>query len=304
MTDVLDADAAWSLVRGLADAVSGGTAPPARVRGAAGHLLVLDAEGGWHTQPPPGPEARALLDLYLPLAVRPDYVVGQIGQSLDGRVATESGRSHYVTGPEDIVRLHRLRALVDAVIVGAGTAVSDAPRLTVRLVEGTHPARIVLDPNGRVPPEGPLFTDADARTLWVRGGTPATGLADHVEVIAPPEHARAAPVPPGALLALLRERGYRRILVEGGGVTVSRFLEAGALDRLHVTVAPLIIGSGRQGLSLPVIDELEAALRPVCRHFALGADVLFDLDLRAGSDGPSDSSAPTGGAADPPDRSA
>ncbi len=301
MNASLDAAAAWSLVRAVAGAVSDGSAPPARVRDASGHLLVLDDEGGWHTQPPPGPEARAILDLYLPLAARPDYVVGQIGQSLDGRVATESGRSHYVTGPEDIVRLHRLRALVDAVIVGAGTAVSDAPRLTVRLVEGEHPTRIVLDPNGRVPPEGPLFTDADAPTLWIRDGTPEAGLPGHVEVIAPPERGRAGSVPPGALIALLRGRGYRRILVEGGGITVSRFLEAGALDRLHVTVAPMIIGSGRQGLSLPVIDELDAALRPACRHFALGADILFDLDLRAGSGSPSTASAATGV---PPNRSA
>lgn len=301
MNALLDAASAWSLMRALADRGAAGATPPTRVHDASGNRLVLDGGGGWSTQPLPAPDARAILDLYLPLAAGPDYVLGQIGQSLDGRVATESGRSHYVTGPEDIVRLHRLRALVDAVIVGAGTAVSDAPRLTVRLVEGGNPARIVLDPNGRVPPEGPLFTDAAAPTLWVRDGTPEVGLPDHVEVIAPPERAHAGSVPPEALIALLRGRGYRRILVEGGGVTVSRFLEAGALDRLHVTVAPMIIGSGRQGLSLPVIDELDAALRPACRHFALGADILFDLDLRAGPGGPSTASGGTGG---PPNRSA
>lgn len=303
MNALLDTAAAWSLVRALADRVSEGSTPPTHVHDASGNRLILDGERGWSTQPSPAPEARDVLDLYVPLAARPDYVLGQIGQSLDGRVATESGKSHYVTGPDDIVRLHRLRALVDAVIVGAGTAVSDTPRLTVRRAEGSNPARVVLDPNGRVAPEGPLFTDDTAPTLWVRRGTPETALPDHVAVIVPPESDGRGHVPPRALLALLRARGYRRILVEGGGVTVSRFLEAGALDRLHVTVAPMIIGSGRQGLSLPVIDELGAALRPACRHFALGADILFDLDLRAGSRAPSESSAVAGGPADAPNRS-
>jgi riboflavin biosynthesis pyrimidine reductase len=70
------------------------------------------------------------------------------------------------------------------------------------------------------------------------------------------------------------------VLVEGGGITVSRFLAAGVVDRLHVTVAPLLIGSGRPALTLEPIDTLRQALRPRCRHFHLGDDILFDLDLR------------------------
>ena len=69
------------------------------------------------------------------------------------------------------------------------------------------------------------------------------------------------------------------ILVEGGGVTVSRFLEAGLLDRLHLTVAPILMGSGRRGITLPPIETLDQALRPPCRHFSLGDDLLFDMDL-------------------------
>jgi riboflavin biosynthesis pyrimidine reductase len=85
------------------------------------------------------------------------------------------------------------------------------------------------------------------------------------------------------LLDQLRSRGLRRILVEGGGVTVSRFLQAGLLDRLHLTVAPLLIGSGRPSITLDPIADLDQALRPACRRFTLGEDVLFDLDLRSGS---------------------
>ena len=83
------------------------------------------------------------------------------------------------------------------------------------------------------------------------------------------------------MLAALRDRGCRRFLIEGGGVTVSRFLDAGAVDRLHVAVAPLLIGSGRPAFTLAPIATLEQAIRPACRVFRLGDDVLFDLDLHA-----------------------
>ena len=82
-----------------------------------------------------------------------------------------------------------------------------------------------------------------------------------------------------AVLDLLAARGARRVLVEGGGATVSRFLAAGALDALHVVVAPMLIGSGRQGIDLPAISTLDAALRPRTRHLALGEDMLFELRL-------------------------
>ncbi len=75
-------------------------------------------------------------------------VVGQIGQSLDGRIATESGHSKYINGPAGLAHLHRLRALVDAVVVGVGTAIADDPQLTVRRVAGPQPARVVIDPEG------------------------------------------------------------------------------------------------------------------------------------------------------------
>src|SRR6201991_2834844 len=78
-------------------------------------------------------------------------VVGQLGQSLDGRIATETGHSHYINGPAGLAHLHRLRALVDAVVVGIGTALADNPQLTVRRVSGPHPARVVIDTRGRLP---------------------------------------------------------------------------------------------------------------------------------------------------------
>jgi riboflavin-specific deaminase-like protein len=165
------------------------------------------------------------------------------------------------------------------VIVGAGTVALDDPRLTVRAVEGENPVRVVLDPDDRLRPDRHVFADGAARTLVVRrAGAEAAATSRWGEVVMLP----AGPdgFDPAAVLEALRARGLRRVLVEGGGVTVSRFLQAGLLQRLHVTVAPLLIGSGRPSLTLPPIVALSEALRPRCRHVLLGEDLLFDLDLR------------------------
>ena len=204
--------------------------------------------------------------------------VGQIGQSLDGRIATETGHSHYINGPAGLAHLHRLRALVDAVVVGVGTAVADDPQLTVRHVAGPNPARVVIDPSGRLPAKARLLAPDGARRLIVT----ATGLAARpvgVEVIALSNDGGG--IEPAAILAALAERGFRRVLIEGGADTVSRFLSAGCLDRLHVVVAPIILGSGRAGLALPPIERADQALRAPMRTHRLDDEVLFDVDLSA-----------------------
>jgi len=272
---------------------------PAEVQ-AGPSILSFRATGEWESSGSVTPGAMQLLDLYTPLLVPDELVIGQMGQSLDGCIATASGHSHYVTGPEDIRRLHRVRALVDAVVVGVGTAIADDPRLTVRAVEGPNPVRVVLDPGGRLPSDARLLSDAASPVIVIRregrgGGGASTGsrpggeisdgnlwltLPVSVDESSPAHSVARDGFLPADVIALLRERGLRRILVEGGGITVSRFLRAGVLDRLHVTVAPLIVGEGRSGLSLPAVATLNDALRPRSRRFLLGEDVLFDLDLR------------------------
>ncbi len=294
----LDEAAAWALVRAAVPHSALETGPRRVAHPSRPELwLELSESGGWDLSAPPTPAARDLLDLYLPLTSGPDFVIGQLGQSLDGRIATVSGRSHYITGPEDIRRLHRLRALVDAVIVGAGTVAQDDPLLTVREVEGENPVRVVLDPDGRLGKDRRVFSDRAARTLVMRRATAPPGRSrvprdqrPGAGEVSPEDGSRAPEVltlsasdpegfEPGAVLEALRARGLRRVLVEGGGVTVSRFLDAGLLDRLHLTVAPLLMGSGRPGITLPQIESPDQSLRVRCRHVPLGDDLLFDLDL-------------------------
>jgi riboflavin biosynthesis pyrimidine reductase len=152
----------------------------------------------------------------------------------------------------------------------------------VRHVEGANPVRVILDPRRRLGVERRVFSSADAPTLLVCAAEHASaGGARHglAEVVAVP--AEGGRLRLDALLTLLRARGLNAVFVEGGGATVSRFLEEGLLDRLHVAIAPLVTGSGRPGLSLPARDKIADCLRPRHRVFAMGGDVLFDCDLRA-----------------------
>jgi diaminohydroxyphosphoribosylaminopyrimidine deaminase/5-amino-6-(5-phosphoribosylamino)uracil reductase len=205
-------------------------------------------------------------------------VVGQFGQSIDARIATASGHSHYINGPAGLAHLHRLRALVDAVVVGVGTALADDPQLTVRRVAGPNPARAVIDPRGRLPANARLFAADGVRRLVLTGKRTRLELPG-VEVVR--LQARDGQIAPAAMLAALAERGFRRILIEGGADTVSRFLAAGCLDRLHVVIAPIIIGAGRASVMLPPIERLDKALRVPIRTHVLGDEVLLDCDLGA-----------------------
>ena len=203
--------------------------------------------------------------------------IGQLGQSLDGRIATEAGRAQFINGTQGLTHLHRLRALVDAVVVGAGTVRADDPQLTVRHCTGPNPVRVVIDPSGCLPASARLFAeDGVPRLVILRRdagepaapGVEAVRLSDTDGVFAPAD-----------ILAILAARGLRRVLIEGGAATLSRFVAAGALDRLHVVVAPVILGDGLPGLRLPPLGHRDAARRVPMRAHLMGEEVLLDCDL-------------------------
>lgn len=253
---------------------------------------VLDwhPDTGWQPRLSASDLLSELLSLYLPICsatrARP-IAVGHLGQSLDGFIATESGDSQFVTGRANVVHMHWLRGLCDAVVVGAGTVAADDPQLTTRHVEGPHPLRVVFDPSRRLHAGYRVFTDAAAPTLYVCREEHIKRDETHVGLA---EIAGLTSTMPGgapaALLCLLRKRGCARVFVEGGGVTVSAFLDAHLLDRLHLAVAPVIIGSGRPAIRLRPPAELRDCPRPAYRVYRMGGDVLFDCDLRAGEPEP------------------
>ena len=274
--------AAWRALLAAAAAARASPAPLGRPDSLA---WLAPGGAGWTVAAGAPAAVRPLLELYAPVCApageRP-LTIAHLGQSLDGWIATESGDSYYVTGPDNVVHLHRLRALCDAVVVGAGTIACDDPLLTVRHVEGANPLRVIIDPRRRLDAERRVFA-GDAPTLLVYGDdAPCARALGEAEIVALP--LRAGSLDLVALLAELRERGCRAVFVEGGGATVSSFLEADLLDRLQIAIAPLVIGGGRAGLSLPARERIAECLRPAHRVFTMGADVLFDCDLRAPRD--------------------
>ncbi|MFC0383985.1 RibD family protein [Muricoccus vinaceus] len=206
-------------------------------------------------------------------------VIGRLAQTLDGRIATLGGSSQWIGGRGDILHTHRLRALCDAVVVGAGTVEHDDPRLTTREVPGASPLRVVLDPARRLPAGRKVFRDGAAPTLLAcREDVPGGPSHGDAEVMRLPRLGQGLNL--AALLGALHARGLSRIFVEGGGVTVSHFLAAGLLDRLHVTVAPVILGSGRAAFTLPEATRITDGLRFTWTlHSLEGGDILLDIPL-------------------------
>jgi riboflavin-specific deaminase-like protein len=215
--------------------------------------------------------------LFAPLLAAPAtpdgcVVIGRLAQTLDGRIATNSGASQWIGGAGDILHTHRLRALCHGVIVGAGTVAHDDPRLTTREVAGPNPTRIVLDPDRRLPATHRVFQDGAAPTLLI---TAIHGPATHGQA----EVLRLPRADPAALLCALAGRGLTRLFVEGGGRTVSAFLAVGCLDRLHLTVAPVILGSGLPAFTLPEAARIDDGLRFRWQAYPIGDDMLFDIAL-------------------------
>jgi diaminohydroxyphosphoribosylaminopyrimidine deaminase/5-amino-6-(5-phosphoribosylamino)uracil reductase len=196
------------------------------------------------------PADAALSSLYGPLLAPPIaddgcYVLGRIAQSLDGRIATTSGASHWISGHDDIVHTHRLRALFDAVVVGAGTVRADDPQLTTREVEGPSPVRVVLDTDRRLDANYRVFRDAPATLLFCAADAPSGDLVGKAPVLRLPR-ARAG-------------------------------LDIDAV--LHVTIAPLLIGSGIPAFTLPEAASLTEGLRLDWSVHHVGADLLLDIPL-------------------------
>ncbi len=206
-------------------------------------------------------------------------VIGQLGQTLDGCIATHTGDSKYINSESGLRHLHELRAVVDVVIVGVSAVNEDNPSLTVRLCEGSNPVRVVLDPRGRVDLSSSLFQDGGPKVIIVtceETDHPAADRFDVIKLSCDNHH-----IEPKAIVEALNERGYYKVLVEGGNTTLSRFMDAGAIDRLHLIVAPMIMGAGLPGLNLLPIEKLNQAIRPEVTVYPLGSDIVFDCNLRA-----------------------
>jgi 2,5-diamino-6-(ribosylamino)-4(3H)-pyrimidinone 5'-phosphate reductase len=194
--------------------------------------------------------------------------------TVDGKIATSSGDSK-ISSRKDLVRVHKLRASVDAVVVGISTILADNPRLTVRLVKGKNPARVIVDSRGRIPLDSQIMrTASKVKTIVaVTDKAPEEKLMElrdkgaEVLVISEGKKGRSAAVPHGVNLKLLfrklENKGLKKILVEGGGELNWSLLRLWLVDELTITIAPKIAG-GRLATTLVEgdgFDEIAQSIR-------------------------------------------
>ena len=189
----------------------------------------------------------------------------KLATSLDGRIATATGESRWITGPEAREEAHRLRAAHDAVLVGVDTALADDPELTVRLEghAGPQPARVVLDSRQRIPLTAKLVQSARVvPTYVVSTEAPRPDLVQAgVRVLQVQAVGDGRPELAAVVRALAAE-GLARLMVEGGGQVAGSFLRCGLVDRIEWFRAPMVLGGeGRPGVGALALAELAAAPR-------------------------------------------
>jgi len=211
-------------------------------------------------------------------------VTVKLAQSLDGRIATATGDSQWISSPSSLRLAHKLRREHDAIMVGVGTVIRDDPRLTVRLVNGRNPLRIIVDSQLRLPLTARVIAEGAARqTLVATTDKAETERARELEHLGA-EVLRLPACESGVDIAeLLRELGRRRIesvLVEGGARIVTSLLAAHLVDRFVIAIAPKIIGQGTEAIGDLGIAHLRDAITfSTFKTRRLGPDIIFDGHL-------------------------
>ena len=215
--------------------------------------------------------------------IRLPFVTVKLAQSLDGRIATASGDSQWISSPASLKLAHQLRSTHDAIMVGIGTALADDPRLTVRLVKGRDPLRIIVDSHLRLPADARMLKEGARRhTLVATTESADSRRASELEelgaeVFVVPMAANNSQVDLRALLQEIGKRGIESVLVEGGSGIVTSLFAARLVDRLVVIIAPKIIGKGTEAINDLGIDRLRDAITfSEFKTRRLGPDIVFD----------------------------
>ncbi len=223
-------------------------------------------------------EELIFLNLYLPYCLLPIIAkqqkrtisIAHFAQSLDGKIATEKGDSRWIGNDENLKHAHRMRALCDAIIIGKNTLASDLPRLTVRRVEGKNPARVII---GSTDGSFKSLTECCSDPIIVIGKEASTqnGQIQYHQLKSVDGKIKSLDI-----LNCLFQQGIKTVYIEGGAITTSNFLNDGAIDILQLHLSPYIFGSGKQGIVLPNIDEIDESIQfQNFSFFTVGDSVMF-----------------------------
>jgi diaminohydroxyphosphoribosylaminopyrimidine deaminase/5-amino-6-(5-phosphoribosylamino)uracil reductase len=228
-------------------------------------------------------ECRALNEVYLKyITTGLPFVTVKFAQTLDARIATAKGESRWISSPESLKLAHKLRARHDAVLAGVGTVLKDNPELTVRLVRGRNPTRVILDSKLRVPFDAKVLANQKAARTLV-AATPAADKARldalgkmGIEVLTIPPDATGR-VDLKELLKTLAQRQVSSVLVEGGAETITSFLRIGLVDEVIAIIAPKIMGKGTETVGELNITDVSKALKlSYTKFYRSGVDIVVE----------------------------
>ena len=221
------------------------------------------------------PILRQCCEILLPLIRKKDRVfIGQIGQSLDAKIALNNGNSHYINEKESITYLHCLRSISDGVLVGVNTIIKDNPLLTTRKIKGQNPIRLIIDPSLKLTNKYKIFKDKNSNIVFTTSNK-KKNLKNTTIVKLPKKDFTLG------VYKFLKKSSLKYILIEGGPTTLSHFIEHNLINYMQFIISPTLIGSGINSVKLKPITNLKKAIRRKSNFAKLGKEIVATLDFNS-----------------------
>jgi len=221
------------------------------------------------------PILRQCCEILLPLIRKKDRVfIGQIGQSLDAKIALNNGNSHYINEKESITYLHCLRSISDGVLVGVNTIIKDNPLLTTRKIKGQNPTRLIVDPSLKLTNKYKIFKDKNTNIVFTTSNK--TKNLNNTTIVKLPKKDFTLGV-----YKFLKKSSLKYILIEGGPTTLSHFIEHNLINYMQFIISPTLIGSGINSVKLKPITNLKKAIRRKSNFAKLGKEIVATLDFNS-----------------------
>ena len=218
---------------------------------------------------------RQCCEIIIPLLLKNNCnFIGQIGQSLDGKIALNNGNSHYINEKESITYLHCLRSISDGVLVGVNTIIKDDPFLTTRKIKGLNPIRLIIDPSLKLTKKYNIFKDNN-KNIILTYSSKEKKLNNSTIIKFPKKNFTLS------VYKYLRKTSLKTILIEGGPTTLSHFIEHKFLNYMQFIISPTIIGSGIDSMKLKPISNLKNAIRTKNTINKLGKEIIVTLDFNS-----------------------
>ena len=215
------------------------------------------------------------IEIIIPLLLKNNSnFIGQIGQSLDGKIALNNGNSHYINEKESIIYLHCLRSISDGVLVGVNTIMKDNPFLTTREIKGDNPIRLIIDPSLKLTNRYNIFKDNNKNIIFTNSSKEKK-LKNTSIVKFPKKNFTLS------IFKYLKKTSLKTILIEGGPTTLSHFIEHKLINYMQFIISPTIIGSGIDSLKLKPITNLKNAIRVKNTINKLGKEIIVTLDFNS-----------------------